>query len=76
MLHAVREVGNFAAHPIKSERTGEIIEVELGEAELNLEVLSRLFDFYYVTPKRIKARVESINEKLAEANKKSIKLSE
>lgn len=28
-IDAIRNVGNFAAHPVKSERSGEIIDVEL-----------------------------------------------
>ena len=38
-IDAVRAVGNFAAHPIKSKHTGEVIEVEPGEAEWLLETL-------------------------------------
>jgi hypothetical protein len=45
-LDAVRNIGNFAAHPIKSKASGEIIDVEPGEAEWNLDVLEALFDFY------------------------------
>ncbi len=32
-VDAIRTVGNFAAHPLKSKSTGEIVEVEEGEAE-------------------------------------------
>ena len=45
-LDAVRNIGNFAAHPIKSQHSGEVIDVEPGEAEWNLDVLESLFDFY------------------------------
>jgi hypothetical protein len=44
IVDAVRNIGNFAAHPIKSTSTGEIVPVEPGEAELNLDVLESLFD--------------------------------
>jgi len=44
-LGAVRNIGNFSAHPIKSKKTGEIIEVEPGEADLNLNILEQLFGF-------------------------------
>jgi len=47
-LHAVRNIGNFAAHEIKSKVTGAIVDVEAGEAEWNLDVLESLFDFYFV----------------------------
>jgi len=32
-LDAIRNVGNFAAHPMKSTHTGDIVEVEPQEAE-------------------------------------------
>jgi hypothetical protein len=37
-LDAIRNIGNFATHPLKSTNTGEIVEVEPHEAEwlLNL----------------------------------------
>jgi hypothetical protein len=53
IVDAVRNVGNFAAHPTKSKQTGEIIDVEPGEAELNLDVIEALFDFYFVNPAMI-----------------------
>ncbi len=72
-LDAVREIGNFAAHPRKSENTGEIMDVEPGEAEWNLEVLDSLFDHYYVKPETEKGKREALNIKLAEAGKSSIR---
>ena len=47
-IDAVRNVGNFAAHPLKYKNTGEIVDVEEGEAEWLLEVLESLFDFAFV----------------------------
>lgn len=41
----MRNIGNFAAHPLKDTSTGEILPVEAGEAEWNLETLEALFDF-------------------------------
>lgn len=75
-VDAIRNVGNFAAHPIKSTNTGEIIEVELGEGEWLLDVLESLFDFYFVQPTRLKARRQALNEKLAEAGKPPMKEAE
>jgi Domain of unknown function (DUF4145) len=72
-LDAVRVIGNFAAHPIKSKNTGEIVDVEVGEAEWNLDVLESLFDFYYVLPARTKAKKDALNKKLAEAGKPPLK---
>jgi Domain of unknown function (DUF4145) len=68
-LHAVRVIGNFAAHPIKSTNTGEIVEVEPGEAEWNLDVLEALFDWYYVEPDKRKKRRDNLNAKLKDAGK-------
>ena len=72
-LDMVRAIGNFGAHPIKSRQTGEIIQVEPGEAEWNLDVLESLFDFYYVQPAIIKAKKDALNKKLQEAGKPPVK---
>jgi hypothetical protein len=68
-LDAVRNIGNFAAHPQKSKATGEIIDVEPGEADWNLDVLESLFDFYFVKPKAEALKREELNKKLAAAGK-------
>jgi len=72
-IDAVRVIGNFGAHPVKSKSSGEILDVEAGEAEWNLDVLESLFDFYYVRPAHIKAKKAALNQKLAEAGKPQIK---
>jgi hypothetical protein len=71
-LHAVRNIGNFAAHEIKSKVTGAIVEVEAGEAEWNLDVLESLFDFYFVEPTKAAKRKAELNKKLKEAGKPEI----
>lgn len=68
-IDAVRNIGNFAAHPIKSKSTGEIVDVEPNEAEWNLDVLESLFDLYYVLPAKAKARKDALNKKLGDAGK-------
>ena len=72
-LDAVRNIGNFAAHPIKSQSTGEVVPVESGEAEWNLDVLESLFDFYFVAPAKTKARKDALNIKLKDAGKPPVK---
>jgi hypothetical protein len=72
-LDAVRNIGNFAAHPIKSKSSGEIIDVENGEAEWNLDVLESLFDFYFVQPALIRRKKEALNQKLKDAGKPEMK---
>ena len=68
-IDAVRNIGNFAAHPIKSQNTGAVLPVEPGEAEWNLDVIESLFDFYFVLPARAKTRRDALNQKLKEAGK-------
>jgi len=72
-VDAVRNIGNFAAHPIKSTNTGEIVDVEPGEAEWLLDVLEGMFDFYFVQPAILQRKREELNKKLAEAGKPSMK---
>lgn len=72
-LDAVRNIGNFAAHPTKSKSTGEIIDVEPGEAEWNLDVLESLFDYFFVQPALIKKKREELNRKLGDAGKPEMK---
>jgi len=72
-LDAVRNIGNFGAHPQKSKSTGEIVDVEPGEAEWNLDVLDLLFDFYYVQPKIAQEKRDALNKKLADIGKPAMK---
>jgi hypothetical protein len=72
-VDAIRVIGNFAAHPIKDSRSGEIVGVEPGEAEWNLDVLDLLFDFYYVGPARAEAKREALNAKLIAAGKQPMR---
>jgi hypothetical protein len=76
-LDMIRTIGNFAAHPIKSTNTGEVVEVEPGEAEALLDVLEQLFDHYFVRPAKraaMRAQInEKINEKLTAAGKQALK---
>ena len=72
-IDAIRNIGNFAVHPIKSNSTGEILPVEPGEAEWNLDVIEMLFDYYFVQPERIKAKRAALDTKLKDAGKPSMK---
>ncbi len=72
-VDAIRNVGNFAAHPLKDTNTGEIIEVEPGEAEWLLDVLEGLFDFYFVRPAERAAKRGALNQKLKGAGKPPMK---
>lgn len=55
-IDAVRNIGNFAAHPMKSNNTGEVVDVEPGETEWLLDILEGLFDHYFVQPALLSAK--------------------
>jgi Domain of unknown function (DUF4145) len=72
-IDAIRNIGNFAAHPIKSTSSGEIVPVEPGEAEWTLDVLDGLFDFYFVQPEVFKKRRAALDAKLSGLGKPPMK---
>ena len=72
-IDAIRNIGNFAAHPLKSTSTGEIVEVETGEAEWLLDVIEALFDFFFVQPAILKEKRDALNKKLADIGKPPMK---
>jgi len=72
-VDAIRQLGNFAAHPMKSEASGEIVDVEPHEAEWNLDVLDQLFDFFYVLPAIAQRKRDALNEKLSAVGKPPMK---
>ncbi|MFL6760091.1 DUF4145 domain-containing protein [Sphingomonas sp.] len=72
-LDAIRNFGNFSAHPITDQTTLQIIDVEEGEAEWCLELLVDLFDHYYVKPALAAERRAALAEKLSAAGKPPMK---
>jgi hypothetical protein len=68
-LEALRQFGNFGAHPVYDYTSGEIIPVEDGEAGWTLTVLEDLFDHYYVRPAAAAAKRAAAKAK-ADARKK------
>jgi hypothetical protein len=72
-LDAIRNIGNFAAHPMKYQSTGLIVDVEPQEAEWNLDVLEDLFDYYYVQPKKAADKRKKLDEKLKSLGKPLLK---
>lgn len=72
-VDAIRNIGNFATHPLKNTNTGEVAEVEPGEAEWLLEVNESLFDFVFVQPKKLAERKSKLNLKLKDIGKPSMK---
>jgi hypothetical protein len=63
MLHAVRQVGNTAAHPINSTNSGLIINVEPREAELTLTVVGQLLWWYYTELPKEQQILDDIQKK-------------
>ena len=72
-IDGVRNIGNFAAHPMKSDNTGEVVDVEPGEAEWLLDTLEGLFDFYFVQPALLQRKRAALNEKLKDVGKPEMK---
>lgn len=72
-VDAIRNIGNFSAHPLKSTASNQILAVEPHEAEWNLDVLEGLFDFYYVQPGVTAKRKAALDAKLASAGKPKTK---
>lgn len=72
-IDGIRNIGNFAAHPIKVTASGEILPVEPGEAEWTLDVLEGLFDFYFIQPALLVTRRAALTAKLASAGKPPVK---
>jgi hypothetical protein len=69
MLDAIRNFGNFSAHPITDQTALQIIDVEDHEAEYCLDILDSLFDHYYVRPEEAKRRRAALDAELAAAGK-------
>jgi Domain of unknown function (DUF4145) len=69
-LDSIRNVGNFAAHPVKNTNTGQIEDVEIGEAEWTLQILEELLLFYFCQQAISKARRDKLNKKLKDAGRK------
>lgn len=72
-IDAIRNIGNFATHPMKSQQSAQILDVEPGEAEWTLETLELLFDYYYTQPALRAAKRDALNAKLKAAGKPPMK---
>jgi hypothetical protein len=68
-VDAIRNFGNFSAHPVTDRTTLQVIDVEPGEAEWCLEILEDMFDHYYVKPAQAAVRKAALDTKLAAAGK-------
>ncbi len=68
-IDAIRNFGNFSAHPITDLTTLQVIDVEPQEAEWCLEIVSDLFEHYYARPAEDARKLAELNQKLADAGK-------
>ena len=68
-LDAIRNFGNFSAHPITDQTTLQVIEVEDHEAEYCLDILDACFDHYYVRPAEAARKRQALDDKLKAAGK-------
>ena len=68
-VDAIRNFGNFSAHPVTDQTTLQVIAVEPGEAEWCLEILEEMFDHYFVRPAAAQARKAALDAKLSAAKK-------
>jgi hypothetical protein len=68
-LDAIRNFGNFSAHPVDDKTTLQVIDVEPHEAEWCLEIIEELFDHFYVGPAVTKAKKAALDAKLVAAGK-------
>jgi hypothetical protein len=68
-VDAIRNFGNFSAHPIDDKTTLQVIEVEPHEAEWCLDVIEELFEHFYVGPAVAQAKKNALNAKLAAGGK-------
>ncbi|MGR6430613.1 DUF4145 domain-containing protein [Rhizobium sp. PAMB 3174] len=68
-VDAIRNFGNFSAHPIDEKTTLQIIDVEPEEAKWCLEILEELFEHFYERPAVAAAKKAALNAKLAAAGK-------
>jgi len=72
-VDAIRNFGNFSAHPINNITSLQVIEVEPQEAEWCLEILEALFEHFYVGPEVAKAKKKALDAKLKAAGKRPSK---
>jgi hypothetical protein len=72
-IDAIRNFGNFGAHPINDKTTLQIIDVEPHEAESCLDILEECFEHFYVGPAVARARRVALDAKLAAAGKPPLK---
>ena len=72
-LDAIRNFGNFGAHPINDITTLQIIDVEPNEAEWCIEISEQLIDHYYERPTKLASKIAAANMKFNAGGKPNMK---
>lgn len=72
-VDAVRNFGNFSAHPITEQTTLQVIDVDPNEAEWCLDIIEEMFDYFYARPAAVAERKAQLNAKLASGGKPAAK---
>ncbi|MFY0582492.1 DUF4145 domain-containing protein [Cystobacter fuscus] len=70
-LHMVREIGNYAAHPLP-DGNGDFLNVEPGEVDALFDTLDDLFDNFFVKPRQQQERKDRLNAKLTAAGRNAL----
>jgi len=68
-VDAIRNFGNFSAHPLSDQTSLQVIDVEPEEAEWCLEITEDLFEHFYIGPAAARAKKTALDAKLAAAGK-------
>jgi len=63
VVDEIRQIGNWAAHPLKYKSTGDIVDVEPQEAEWLLDILEDILDMRFVQPNVEKERLAKYDQK-------------
>ena len=70
-LHLVREMGNFGAHT-QRDSDGDVVEINRVQSEWTLKVVSDLFDYLIIDPKKDAAQRDELNKRLKAVGKHPI----
>lgn len=64
LFNHIRHYGTFAAHAKTDQISGEIIDIDPGEADSLLAILEEMFDYDYERKRRIKETEKKLQDKL------------
>ncbi|MBR1297422.1 DUF4145 domain-containing protein [Bradyrhizobium sp. AUGA SZCCT0042] len=72
-VDAIRNFGNFSAHPIDDKTTLQVIDVEPEEADWCLEIIEDMFEHFYVGPEAARVKKAALDAKLVAGGKPASK---